>query len=78
MTKEQAEFLEDICNGRTRDYSGRGMHGHSTQGVVTEETLEEVILALWYELASRGDGDVPDPPNRLAADSMGRDEIVIY
>jgi hypothetical protein len=54
MTKEMAEFLKGVCdeNGAEctiyEDYSGRGMYGETTTGIVVSSVLDVLSAVLEY------------------------------
>ena len=60
------------------DYSGRGMYGKTTQGIVTDSVIELLGASVMYVL----EGDIDEKEKEfidlkhLHTDSMGRDEIL--
>lgn len=57
----------------TREYSGRGMLGGKTTGVVTNASLEAVLTATLYDSRLFANLDIP----HLRTDNIGHN-IVIY
>ena len=54
MTKEQSKFLADVCEEAGIDYSvqseysGRGMFGATTHGIVVDSTMELLVATINY------------------------------
>lgn len=78
MRKDIAEALVDELSSFAEaeiyeDYSGRGMYGRTTTGVVTGASQGEFIMAL-VEVARELD-EIEPREFQFATDSMGRDTI---
>ena len=85
MTKQLAYFLSDISDGEVyEDYSGRGMYGKTTYGVVVSSELKLLRNVLEY-MAENGTeegwfGEVFDSDflnKDIRVDNMGLD-IILY
>jgi hypothetical protein len=83
MTKEQAEFFETItayCGNQDIDvrnnYSGRGMFGKSTYGVVVSDITILLADCLNYLRDNNYLAGIPDFQG-FSMDNMGRD-IILY
>lgn len=79
MNIEFAEWLVDIDGGKTRaslveGYSGRGMRGRETAAVSTDD-LVNLLLEAVREAVERPD-DVPEMPDELMRDDLGKGEVV--
>jgi hypothetical protein len=91
MTKEMAEFLQaasenagNECDIR-EDYSGRGMYGKTTHGVVVDsvtQLLADVIQHVRENIGETEDGtltwdggEIPDPDS-FRTDNMAMQTIV--
>lgn len=84
MTKEQAEFIKiagDFCEMEfdLRDtYSGRGMFGKQTFGIVAESLLHILSAVVGYLKGSPNvERDSIPQLDDLVVDSMGRN-IIVY
>jgi hypothetical protein len=78
MTKYTAEAL--VANGNDLEvrpgYSGRGMFGETTFGVVgSKREIEEAILETAYFAGQTGEEAVMEDLTRLRWDNMGLDFI---
>ncbi len=84
MTKEQANFLENASNycGNQdievrEDYSGRGMMGKTTFGVVvSSQSMLFVDTIVYIKENELKNDDIPDF-NDFRTDNMGRD-VILY
>ncbi len=83
MTKEQAKFLVKVteeCGNQDIDlregYSGRGMFGRETCGVVINSLPILLADVINYARENKMD-DAPDFQG-FSTDNMGRDSIIIY
>ena len=89
MTKELAKFLVNASNHCGNDarlyenYSGRGMYGHTTDGVVVENPSELILNVIQYIKEKQEENnqfEIPDVSDsgQLRTDSMGRNNSIIY
>jgi hypothetical protein len=87
MTSEAANFLVNVADSygieaRLRDdYSGRGMYGSSTHGIVTDEPIHLLSCAIDYAASEAAyDENTDNIPNfseeRFSTDNMGYDTII--
>jgi hypothetical protein len=64
------------------DYSGRGMYGKTTTGVVVdhESTFNQALVSLAYEMGRDGDDEkmeqLFDVVKKLRRDNLGEDKII--
>jgi hypothetical protein len=76
-----AGLIESFCDDygyEYRDnYSGRGMFGKECAGIVTDENVLQVVLALSDYMHECGIDCVKDELGRVCYDNMGLD-VVIY
>lgn len=89
MTKEIANFLVEVSEDRGHDaevregYSGRGMMGEETYGVViesVEQLLADVLNWMNDEADNNSVINLPQgffPPSGFRSDNMGR-RIILY
>ena len=85
MEKRVAEFLVDLLESSGKEarlyegYSGRGMYGKTTTGVVLE-SFSDLAESMWensHRIAHAIDsGDLPECIDGFAKDSMGYDTII--
>lgn len=74
-----ANWLVEIDNGDTQaevveGYSGRGMYGHETTAVSTDDPID-LLLAAMREAVENPD-DVPKIPGGLSRDSLGTGTVM--
>lgn len=79
MNIEFAEWLVDIDCGETQaslveGYSGRGMCGRETAAVSTDDPINLLLAAV--REAVEGPDDVPEMPDELMRDNLGKGEVV--
>ena len=79
MNEMFANWLVEIDNGETQaslmeGYSGRGMGGRETVAVSTDDPVN-LLLAAVREAVESPD-DVPEMPDELMRDSLGKGEVV--
>lgn len=82
MDERLAEYIaENIEDAEVReDYSGRGMYGHTTFGVVINDTTE--LVELFFNFSDeisclKAENELPLFTDNLNIDGMGR-QIIIY
>ena len=82
MTREQAEFIAEECQGEIyKDYSGREMFGDTTWAVVIDNVLA-VVMGLWDFMKSmpanpHPNEECPAAPPCLRLDEMGK-QLILY
>jgi len=80
MDAALAELLASVTDGRVyKGYSGRGMHGKTTTGVVVdnpEQAMADLLQAVADGMLEQGDFDELPPVHGFRSDSMGRQTIL--
>jgi hypothetical protein len=85
MTKEQAQFIVDAIleTGEEanvyENYSGRGMYGDTTTGVVTDLSAGQILAAVVNQIkySELDPSEIVELDENVSQDSMGRG-IIIY
>ena len=88
MDKKLAEFLCEVANNADMEceikenYSGRGMYGDTTTGLVTEYKLSSILLEaiqqILYEIDDEGEYEDINFDAQITSDSMGKYSSIYY
>ena len=77
------DLIEKFCNERDgcffcSDYSGRFMYGRTCVGIVIDDRVYEIIVALCDFLHESGIECVSDMLGIIHSDSMGLSQIIYF
>ena len=81
--KNICDLIERFCNERDEcsfrsDYSGRFMYGRTCVGIVIDDRVYEIIVALCDFLHEYGVECVSDTLGSISSDNMGLSTIVYF
>ena len=81
--KNICDLIERFCNERDEcsfrsDYSGRFMYGRTCVGIVIDDRVYEIIVALCDFLHEYGVECVSDALGSISSDNMGLSTIVYF